>query len=121
MKKSIGLLVAAAFVFAAGVFAPSSALACGECAKKGSECPHAKGKKGECKHDQQAKGEASAPVAFDKPPAVGTKATCPVSGKQFVVKADTARSTYKGKHYVFCCPGCKPKFDADPEKYLKKK
>ena len=26
---------------------------------------------------------------------------------------------YKGKRYVFCCPGCKPKFDKDPAKYAK--
>lgn len=30
-------------------------------------------------------------------------------------------STYKGKTYYFCCPSCKPAFDADPEKYVKAK
>ncbi|KFI97931.1 YHS domain-containing protein [Bifidobacterium subtile] len=24
---------------------------------------------------------------------------------------------YEGKRYYFCCPGCLPKFDADPAKY----
>ena len=60
-----------------------------------------------------------APRSFDKPPAVGTKATCPVMGGEFTVEKDTARSEYKGRHYVFCCPGCKSKFDANPEKYTK--
>ncbi|HNU36274.1 MAG TPA: YHS domain-containing protein [Methanomassiliicoccales archaeon] len=28
-------------------------------------------------------------------------------------------SDYKGKKYYFCAPGCKKKFDANPEKYAK--
>ena len=28
-------------------------------------------------------------------------------------------SQYKGRTYYFCAPGCKKKFDADPEKYLR--
>lgn len=28
-------------------------------------------------------------------------------------------SEYKGKKYFFCAPGCKKKFDANPEKYAK--
>jgi YHS domain-containing protein len=27
---------------------------------------------------------------------------------------------YKGKKVYFCCPECKPRFEADPEKYLAK-
>ena len=29
------------------------------------------------------------------------------------------KSTYKGKDYYFCAPGCKKKFESDPEKYSK--
>jgi PKD repeat protein len=29
------------------------------------------------------------------------------------------KSKYKGKTYYFCMSGCKAKFDADPEKYIK--
>ena len=68
----------------------------------------------------------SAPVAAPKPPsvfnapqAVGTMATCPVMGNTLTIKADTLHSEYQGKHVYFCCPGCKPQFDADPAKYLK--
>ncbi|MFX1475366.1 MAG: heavy metal translocating P-type ATPase metal-binding domain-containing protein [Promethearchaeota archaeon] len=25
---------------------------------------------------------------------------------------------YKGQTYYFCCPGCKARFEKDPEKYL---
>jgi YHS domain-containing protein len=56
---------------------------------------------------------------FETMPAPGTKAVCPVMGDEFEVKADSSQSVYKGKTYVFCCPACKPKFEADPEKYLK--
>jgi YHS domain-containing protein len=28
------------------------------------------------------------------------------------------KSTYQGKIYYFCAPGCKKAFDADPEKFL---
>ena len=27
-------------------------------------------------------------------------------------------SRYKGRSYHFCSPGCKKKFDEDPEKYI---
>jgi YHS domain-containing protein len=67
-----------------------------------------------------ADGAKAAPIAFDKKPSVGTEATCPVSGEKFKVTADTQFSQYKGKYYGFCCPGCKPQFDKDPEKFVKK-
>ena len=30
-----------------------------------------------------------------------------------------ATSEYEGKTYYFCAPGCKKKFDENPEKYIK--
>lgn len=27
-------------------------------------------------------------------------------------------SDHEGKRYYFCCPGCKPKFEKDPEKFI---
>lgn len=38
------------------------------------------------------------------------------------VDEDTAKykSTYKGKVYYFCAPGCKTAFEENPEKYLKR-
>ena len=29
------------------------------------------------------------------------------------------KTTYKGKTYYFCAPGCKKMFEENPEKYLK--
>jgi YHS domain-containing protein len=57
---------------------------------------------------------------FAKKPPVGTKAFCPVMENEFKTTANTSFSTHKGKHYAFCCGGCKPKFDKNPEKFIKK-
>ena len=76
-------------------------------------------------HDHAAGDEGSAkPPAdvkngFDGMPAPGTKALCPIMKNEFEVSGNSEYSEYKGKTYVFCCPGCKPTFDADPEKYIK--
>ena len=51
---------------------------------------------------------------------VGDKTTCPVSGEEFVVAADSPRAEIDGKTYYFCCPGCAKKFQADPKKYAGK-
>jgi YHS domain-containing protein len=65
------------------------------------------------------KAVPTAQVAFDGMPALGTKANCSVSKETFTVNAKTASATYKGKTYVFCCPECKPEFEANPEKFLR--
>ncbi len=49
------------------------------------------------------------------------KILCPVMKNPVdVEKAMEAglTSEYNGKVFYFCCPGCKPKFEEDPEKYL---
>ena len=51
---------------------------------------------------------------------VGDTTKCPVSGEDFVVDASSLKSEHGGKTYYFCCPGCKKKFDASPEKFLNK-
>ena len=51
------------------------------------------------------------------------KIQCPVMKTWFVpdekTPEKTPKSVYKDKTYYFCCPGCKPQFEKDPEKYLK--
>ena len=59
-------------------------------------------------------------TSFEIPPAVGSKAKCPVSGETFVVDAETERATHDGKHYAFCCDPCVGKFAANPAKFSKK-
>jgi len=48
---------------------------------------------------------------------------CPVTGNKIDVAKATAdpavHSIHKDKVYLFCCPGCKPEFEKDPEKYIK--
>jgi YHS domain-containing protein len=47
-------------------------------------------------------------------------AVCPVMGTKIPdVSKAAGKSVYKGKTYYFCCAGCKPKFDKNPEKYIK--
>jgi len=68
-----------------------------------------------------ASGKLIPPVnknGFNGMPAPGTKAFCPVMKNDFKVTANSTYSIYKGKTYVFCCPGCKPTFEANPEKYV---
>ncbi len=67
-----------------------------------------------------ATGSGKAPVK----PAASHKvvsAVCPVMGTKIpdITKA-AGKSVYKGKTYYFCCPMCKPLFDKNPEKYIKK-
>jgi len=48
-------------------------------------------------------------------------AVCPVMGTKIPdVSKAAGKSVYKGKTYYFCCPGCKPQFDKNPAKYIKK-
>jgi YHS domain-containing protein len=74
---------------------------------------------GEGHHGHDKAKATGAKNGFSKKPAIGTKAKCPVTGDEFTISKDTQFSEYKGKYYAFCCPGCKPQFDKNPEKYLK--
>ncbi len=69
-------------------------------------------------HHAEGKGP---PSAFDAAQKVGTKATCAVSDEEFVITEKTGHSEYKGKHYYFCCPGCKKQFDKNPDKFSSRK
>jgi YHS domain-containing protein len=51
---------------------------------------------------------------------IGDRTKCPVSGKEFVVTAESPKVEYKGKTYYTCCGDCQQDFQKDPEKYLKK-
>ncbi|MEM1512653.1 MAG: YHS domain-containing protein [Candidatus Jordarchaeales archaeon] len=47
------------------------------------------------------------------------KALDPVCKMEVDVDKAKWKSTYKGKTYYFCAPGCKKAFDENPEKYVK--
>ncbi len=46
------------------------------------------------------------------------KILCPVTKDWFVLDEKTPRAAYKDKTYYFCCPGCKPQFEKNSEKYV---
>lgn len=73
----------------------------------------------QAKEPAKAAEAKAAPKVFSSPQKEGTKATCPVMGEEFVIAKDTVHVEHKGKHVYFCCPGCKGKFEKDPDKYLK--
>lgn len=47
-----------------------------------------------------------------------TNAICPVLGGKTDAKSSVV--VVKGREYRLCCPGCGPKLQADPDKYLEK-
>ena len=64
-----------------------------------------------------AKKSPAKPAAHKKV----VSAVCPVMGTKIPdVSKAAGKSVYKGKTYYFCCPACKPLFDKNPEKYIKK-
>ena len=46
-------------------------------------------------------------------------ATDPVCHMEVNEKTAKYSSSYQGKKYYFCAPGCKTAFEKDPAKYLK--
>ncbi|MCM8815825.1 MAG: YHS domain-containing protein [Candidatus Omnitrophica bacterium] len=52
---------------------------------------------------------------------LGNQVICPVTGEKFVITEDSGCVEYKGKIYFFCCQACKPKFETNPDKYIKKR
>ena len=59
-------------------------------------------------------GESEAPTATTTV-STGQK-ICPVMGNAINPNIFV---DYKGRRVYFCCPMCPPKFNADPEKYIK--
>ncbi len=75
----------------------------------------------------QIRNNAAAPVSFEKFETVkedGGKAPVyyinPVCGVPVDINNPKHVVEYKSEKIYFCCDGCKVKFDAEPEKYMKK-
>lgn len=64
---------------------------------------------------------AAAPLKAPGEATIGDRTTCPTSGEEFTVTANSPKVEHEGKTYYFCCSGCDAKFAREPEKYLKKK
>ena len=64
---------------------------------------------------------ASSALADDAtPPKPDQLTTCPVSGDKLGEMAPPVVFAYQGQEVKLCCKMCKPDFDKDPDKYLKK-
>jgi YHS domain-containing protein len=50
----------------------------------------------------------------------GKMAIDPICKMQVNEKTAQYKSEHKGKMYYFCAPGCKKKFDENPDKYAEK-
>jgi YHS domain-containing protein len=61
----------------------------------------------------------SSPLVAPGEAKVGDRTKCPVSGHEFVVKADSPHAEYNGKTYYFCCSDCPKAFEANPEKFAR--
>ena len=59
----------------------------------------------------------SAEMAIKAVVQAGEQTTCPVTGEAIDKNVFVE---YKGKKVYFCCAMCKPKFEADPNKYISK-
>jgi P-type Cu+ transporter len=74
-----------------------------------------------CSRGCKAKFDAD-PERYLKPAEAPAQAAAqvidPVCGMTVDPATAAASSTYRGSTYYFCNPGCKTKFDADPERYL---
>lgn len=88
--------------------------ALGGCKKKSEIVPpHQHGHEHESVAPEQTPSAEAAVTA-----AAETEQTvCPITGEKIKKEVFTE---YKGKKVYFCCPGCKEKFENDPEKYIDK-
>lgn len=54
-----------------------------------------------------------------KPKETGQMVKDVVCGMEIDPKEAAGQSEYQGKTFYFCAPGCKRKFDANPQQYVK--
>ena len=64
--------------------------------------------------------KARADRAADESPRPYPLETCLVSGGKLGSMGEPVTYVYEGQEIRFCCAGCIPRFEKDPEKYLKK-
>lgn len=86
------------------------------CGSNNTAAPDAKMPMGE--HHKPSTGTATGPLVAPGEAKPGDKSTCPVSGEEFVIEANSPHVEHAGKTYYFCCPGCDKRFQADPAKFL---
>jgi len=79
-----------------------------------------------CGHSDNTQTSAPESLTLTSTPAnvegtIGETAECPVMAGTPVIKAEAEAKglyrDYEGQRYWLCCPGCGPKFDANPAQY----
>ena len=68
-------------------------------------------------HGQMAMAKETATETAKETASTTEQTICPVMGNPIDKNVFVE---YKGKKVYFCCPDCKAKFNADPEKYVAK-
>ena len=58
------------------------------------------------------------PTLREEPTAQPEETVDPVCGMTVEVAGARHAARYGGRAFYFCCPGCKRKFEAEPEKYV---
>lgn len=70
-----------------------------------------------CKKKTEPVSPSSPNKAAENVSSATEQTTCPVMGGAIDKDIYTE---YQGKKVYFCCPGCKPEFEKDPNKYIDK-
>ncbi|MCJ7858200.1 YHS domain-containing protein [Corynebacterium kalidii] len=74
-----------------------------------------------CGHGHAADADTAPTSTVPEMPEIPEMAECPVMAGTPVVKADAEAAglyrDHQGQRYWFCCAGCGPRFDADPDRY----
>jgi len=68
--------------------------------------------------EKHARNPGGLPARSDTPDPDPVTVLDPVCGMKVDPRRSPARCEYQGKAYSFCCPKCREKFQAEPEKYL---
>jgi YHS domain-containing protein len=87
------------------------------CAAKSKTCPKGCTKPCCAAKSKTCPKDCTKPCCAAKNKLSVEQKTCPIMGNPINKEVYVE---YKGKKVYFCCPGCEPKFEADPEKYVAK-
>lgn len=77
-------------------------------------------KDGDAGHEKDGDGDATKAAALPAGTIAYALDTCIVADSKLGSMGDPFVMIHDGQEVKFCCEGCKPKFEADPAKYLTK-
>jgi YHS domain-containing protein len=107
-----------AYLFAIALLAPLSACKKGDASAETNSPTDAHAHQGEHEHHGDKHGDVEGEVVKNWEAKPGDVTVCPMSGEKFEVAESSPRFDYQGQSFVFCCPHCLEKVEAEPGKYL---